>query len=88
MLWRVASLKGLCRLMQVRGINVRQGTLRITFGQHALVSPEKLLKLLNEHKRTMSFKNGTEPQLLYRMGSLKEKPLTWLERTLPALAAD
>ena len=86
MLWRVASLKGLCRLLQVRGINVRQGVVRITFGQHAQISPEKLLKLLDEHKRTMSFKNGTEPQLAYRMGNLREKPLAWLERTLPALA--
>lgn len=86
MLWRVASLKGLCRLLQVRGINVRQGVVRITFGQHAPISPEKLLKLLDEHKRTMSFKNGTEPQLTYRMGNLQEKPLAWLERTLPALA--
>lgn len=86
MLWRVASLKGLCRLLQVRGINVRQGVVRITFGQHAPISPEKLLKLLDEHKRTMSFKNGKEPQLTYRMGSLQEKPLAWLERTLPALA--
>ena len=86
MLWRLASLKGLCRLMKVRGINVRQGAIRITFDAKAQVEPEALMKLLAVHKNTMTFKNGAEPQLVYRTGSMKEQPLNWLERTLPVLA--
>lgn len=86
MLWRIAAVKGLCRLMKIRGVSVRQGIIRITFSEHANVEPEALLKLLAQHKNTMNFKNGTEPQLTYRTGSMKEKPLNWLERTLPLLA--
>ena len=84
-LWRVASLKGLCRKMHIRGINVRPGILRITFSAKASVNPEALMKLIEQHKAKMSFKNGTEPQLLYKTGSMKEQ-LSWLEKTLPTLA--
>ncbi|MDY4920762.1 MAG: transcription-repair coupling factor [Phascolarctobacterium sp.] len=86
MLWRLASLKGLCRLMKVRGINVRPGMLRITFGEQANVNPEVFMQLLNQHKSSMSFKNGKEPQLLYKTNALKDDPLKWLEKTLPMLA--
>lgn len=86
MLWRIASLRGLCRLMGVRGINVRQGSIRITFAPKANVEPEALMKLLNAHKQHMSFKNGEEPQLLYRTTGMKREPLDWLEETLPRLA--
>lgn len=86
MLWRLASLKGLCRLMQVRGINVRPGSIRITFGEHAQINVETFMKMLADNKNNMTFKNGKESQLLYRTGSLKEEPLKWLEKTLPMLA--
>ena len=86
MLWRLASLKGLCRLMGVRGINVRPGMIRITFGERANVNTEVFMKLLTTHKNSMSFKNGKESQLLYKTNGLKEEPLRWLEKTLPVLA--
>ena len=85
-LWRLSSLKGLCRLMRVRGINVRQGTIRITFAPKAQVDPEAFMKLIDLHKKTMTFKSGEESQLIYRTGSMQEQPLSWLERTLPLLA--
>ena len=85
MLWRVSSLKALCRILRVRGINVRPGVITITFSDKAQVNPEAVLKLLALHKRTMVLKNGKEPQLVYKTGSMKE-PLAWLERTLPELA--
>ena len=86
MLWRIAALRGLCRLMKVRGINVRQGSIRITFGEHANVEPEAMMKLLDAHKQHMTFKMGAEPQLLYRTTGMKQEPLDWLEQTLPRLA--
>ena len=86
MLWRLASIKGLCRLMRIRGINVRPGMLRITFGERANVNTEVFMKLLNANKNSMSFKNGKESQLLYKTNGLKEEPLRWLEKTLPLLA--
>lgn len=86
MLWRIASLKGLCRALGIRGINVRQNILRITFGERAQVKPEAVLALLEQHKRTMTFKNGKESQLTYRMALEKLSPLEWLEKTLPSLA--
>lgn len=86
MLWRLAGLKGLCRLMQVRGISVRPGSIRITFGEHAQINVETFMKMLADHKNNMAFKNGKESQLLYRTGALKEEPLKWLEKTLPMLA--
>ena len=55
MLWRLASIKGLCRLMRIRGINVRPGMLRITFGERANVNTEVFMKLLNANKNSMSF---------------------------------
>jgi len=85
LLWRVSSLKALCRILRVRGINVRPGVITITFSDKAQVNPEAVLKLLALHKRTMVLKNGKEPQLVYKTGSMKE-PLAWLERMLPELA--
>ncbi len=84
MLWRISSLKALCRILRVRGINVRPGVITITFSDKAQVNPEAVLKLLALHKRTMVLKNGKEPQLVYKTGSMKE-PFAWLEHTLPEL---
>lgn len=86
LLWRLAVLKGLCRALGIRGINVRPGVLRITFGARAQVEPQAVLALLEQHKRTMSFKNGAEPQLIYKLVGGMD-PLRWLEQTLPTLAA-
>ena len=72
--------------MGVRGINVRPGMIRITFGERANVNTEVFMKLLTTHKNSMSFKNGKESQLLYKTNGLKEEPLKWLEKTLPVLA--
>ena len=85
MLWRLAALKGLCRVLKIRGVNVHQGIIRLTFGEKAQVNPEAVLKLLMQHPKTMTLKNGHEQQLTYRMGTSKQEPLAWLEQTLPAL---
>lgn len=85
MLWRLAALKGLCRVLKIRGVNVHQGIIRLTFGEKAQVNPEAVLKLLMQHPKTMTLKNGQEQQLTYRMGTSKQEPLAWLEQTLPAL---
>lgn len=85
MLWRLAALKGLCRVLKIRGVNVYQGIIRLTFGEKAQVNPEAVLKLLMQHPKTMTLKNGQEQQLTYRMGTSKQEPLAWLEQTLPAL---
>lgn len=87
-LWRVSALRGLCRLMKVRGINVRQSELRITFSEHAAVSPEALLEMINANKTRMTFKSGKESQLIYRISGLDMEPLAWLEKNLPKLAFD
>lgn len=84
-LWRIAALKGLCRILKIRGINVRQGLIRITFAAHAMVNPQAVLQLLDMYKNTMSLKNGAEGQLIYKTAGMKETPLKWLERILPSL---
>ena len=88
MLWRLAALKGLCRVLKIRGVNVRQGVIRLTFSEKAQVNPEAILKLLMEHPKTMTLKNGQEQQLTYRIGASKKDPLAWLEQTLPKLVLE
>ena len=88
MLWRLAALKGLCRVLKIRGINVRQGVIRLTFSEKAQVNPEAILKLLMEHPKTMALKNGQEQQLTYRIGASKKETLAWLEQTLPKLVLE
>lgn len=85
-LWRISSLRSLCRLMKIRGIAVRPGSIRITFQETAPVDPELLLQLMNKYNNKMTFKAGKEPQLLFKTQGLKEEPLDWLEKTLPKLA--
>ena len=87
-LWRISALRGLCRIMKVRGINVRQSELRITFGEHAAVSPEALLTMINASKNRMTFKSGRESQLIYRINGLDLDSLAWLEENLPRLAVN
>lgn len=85
-LWRISALRSLCRLMKIRGIAVRPGSIRLTFSEKAAVDPELLLKLVSKNSSRMSFKAGKEPQLLFKTQGLKEEPLDWLEKTLPQLA--
>lgn len=84
-LWRIAALRGLCRLIKIRGISVRPSELRITFGEHAAVSSEAVLGLLKEYQGRMTFKNGKEPQLIFKTAGCDIKPLDWLEKRLPQL---
>ena len=86
MLWRIAALRGLCRVMKIRGIHVSSGNIRIIFAEHANVEPEAMLKLMEKYKNKMTFKSGKESQLLFKTVGLKEEPLTWLEQQLPKLA--
>lgn len=85
-LWRLAALKGLCRLMGIRGINVRAGTIRITFAEHAKVEPERFMGFISKNPAGMSFRGGKEPQLLIKSMVIKGEPLDWLEANLPKWA--
>ncbi|MBQ7317907.1 MAG: transcription-repair coupling factor [Phascolarctobacterium sp.] len=86
-LWRVAGLRGLCRLMKIRGINVRTGEIRITCSEQSLIAPEAIIKLMNSCKGKLTFKQGNPPQLIFRTTGLDIDALAWLEKNLPALAS-
>ena len=86
-LWRIAGLRGLCRLMKIRGINVRTGEIRITCSEQSLIAPEAMLKLMNACKGKLTYKQGNPPQLIFRTIGLNIDALAWLEKNLPALAS-
>ena len=86
-LWRVASLRGLCRVMKIRGINVRVGEIRITCSEQSLILPEALMQLITACKGKLTYKQGKEPQIIYRTTGLNIDALAWLEKHLPALAS-
>ena len=85
LLWRQAKIRSLCRQLKIRGINVRPGLIQISFAKEANVRPEAFIKLLEQHKSSRRFKSGEEPRLIFRTTKMKEKPLAWLEKTLPTL---
>lgn len=87
-LWRVACLRALCRLLHIRGISVKQGEIRITFAENAAVDPAALMQLIGEHQQYMQFKSCAQAQLIFRTVKLKTDSLTWLEKNLPRLALD
>ena len=87
-LWRVACLRALCRLLHIRGISVKPGELRITFAENAAIDPTALMKLISEQQQYMNFKSGVQAQLIFRTVKLKTDSLTWLEKNLPRLAFD
>lgn len=87
-LWRVACLRALCRLLHIRGISVKQGEIRITFAENAAVDPAALMQLIGEHQQYMQFKSGAQAQLIFRTVKLKTDSLIWLEKNLPRLALD
>ncbi len=86
-LWRIAGLRGLCRILKIRGINVRPAELRITFSEQSPIAPEAMVKLINTGKGKMTFKQGKEPQLIYKTSGLNLDAVSWLEKNLPALAS-
>lgn len=86
-LWRVASLRSLCRVLKIRGITVKQGEIRIVFSEHTEAATEAVVQLLNEYKGRMVFKNTREAQLIFRTTGLNLDGLEWLEKKLPALAS-
>lgn len=87
-LWRVACLRALCRLLHIRGISVKPGELRITFAENAAINPNALMQLISEQQQYMNFKSGAQAQLIFRTVKLKTDSLTWLEKNLPRLAFD
>ena len=87
-LWRVACLRALCRLLHIRGISVKPGELRITFAENAAIDPNALMQLISEQQQYMNFKSGVQAQLIFRTVKLKTDSLTWLEKNLPRLAFD
>ena len=84
-LWRVACLRALCRLLHIRGISVKPGEIRITFAENAAVDPAALMQLISEQQQYMNFKSGVQAQLVFRTVKLKTDGLTWLEKNLPRL---
>lgn len=87
-LWRVACLRALCRLLHIRGISVKPGELRIAFAENAAIDPNALMQLISEQQQYMNFKSGAQAQLIFRTVKLKTDSLTWLEKNLPRLAFD
>lgn len=85
-LWRISALRGLCRAVGIHGISVRQGMMRITFGEHPLIDQEAMLKLMDRYKGRMNFRGGIESQLVFRTTGLELNELSWLEQQLPLLA--
>lgn len=85
LLWRVACLRSLCRITRIRALSVRQNTIRFTFGEHAPVSPDMVLYLMQQYKGQVSYKNGKEPQLIFNLKKKLDKPLIWLEKLIPSL---
>lgn len=79
-LWRVACLRALCRLLHIRGISVKPGELRITFAENAAIDPNALMQLISEQQQYMNFKSGAQAQLIFRTVKLKTDSLTWLEK--------
>lgn len=86
-LWRIAGLRGLCRVMKIRGINVRPSEIRITCTEQSLILPEALMKLMNACKGKLTYKQGNPPQLIFRTTGLNIDALAWVEKNLPALAS-
>lgn len=84
-LWRIASLRSLCRILKIKGITARQNEIRIVFSEHTQVSSEAVIKLINEYKGRIVFKNGKEAQLLFKTTGLKINALEWLEKRLPSM---
>lgn len=84
-LWRIASLRSLCRILKIKGITARPNEIRIIFSEHTQVSSEAVIKLINEYKGKMVFKNGREAQLLFKTTGLKINALEWLEKRLPCM---
>lgn len=85
-LWRVASLKGLCRMIGIRGINVHRGSVRITFGEQTAVDHEKFARMLQDSRGSLAYKDSAQPQLIYKFNGSSEEALLWLENNLPGLA--
>ena len=85
-LWRIATLKGLCRALGIRGISVHNNSIYITFQEHSRVNPEATMKLIDKYHNRIVYKSGKEPQLILKTTGLKQEPLEWLEENLPSLA--
>ena len=77
----------LCRVMKIRGINVRVGEIRITCSEQSLILPEALMQLITACKGKLTYKQGKEPQIIYRTTGLNIDALAWLEKHIPALAS-
>lgn len=85
-LWRIATLKGLCRALAIRGVSVQNNSIYITFQEHTRINPEATMKLIDKYHNRIVYKNGKEPQLILKTTGLKQEPLAWLEENLPQLA--
>ena len=58
-LWRVATLRSLCRLLKISGISVKTNEVRITFGEKSIANPAGVMNLVKEYSPNAQFKNGT-----------------------------
>jgi len=81
-LWRVATLRSLCRLLKISGISAKANEVRITFGEKSVANPVSVMNLVKEYSPNAQFKNGTRAQLIIRSPHLGKEPLEWLEKAL------
>lgn len=84
-LWRVASLRDLCRKLRITGVAVRPGEVRITFDPHSKANPDVLQSLIREYVPRATLKLGPQPQFVLKTRGMKEEPLQWLEKHLPSM---
>ena len=85
-LCRTATIRALCRLIGIRSVTVRQGMIRMVFGEKALVKAEILSKEMNDSKGRMNCAWTKEPVFTYRTTGLKFDQVEWVEKFLPRIA--
>lgn len=81
-LWKVATIRSLCREIKITGIVAKQGEIRITFAEHTLTDPEGIMAVIKENGPYIKFRSGTQAQLILKTTRIKTDPLSWLEKNL------
>jgi len=81
-LWKVASIRGLCRLLRIKGVNVHSGEMRIVFDHESLVNSQALVDLISKNRREMRIIHSFDPILICKIRGIEKKCLIWLEENL------
>lgn len=85
-LCRVATVRALCRLLGIRSVTIRQGLIRMVFGEKALVKADILGKEINLSKGKMNCTWSKEPVFTYRTTGMNFDQVEWVEKFLPRIA--